>query len=1491
MCPLHPLRVADTSASECRIMIGRRAETPFRCYLAARGVPGDGSRASALFFDRISWALSTTSSPIFFSCRFPGQPSLAYCRKAFRTTLPSTGVRRPLQLHRHYTAQECSSRFASDTSAFQPRPERTTPSRSASVSKHLGTMVSPADAPRREAYESTSRFSADGLELEVVTSRPADSDAVSVVFTRTSGPVQGPDEQLVLHWGVIASPGDDRGVYVRPSDALVPPGAETDLRPGEPSMQSCFSKGAEVALEFAFAERDAPAGIVFLVVVKNENPYRGQWLKGPGGGSFFVDVDAALSKAERVRREEIVLAKEREEEERAKKEEEEKAARAAECDRLMALEAEQRSAREADAAEFIETAKSSGNVFAETVNEYDFGKLHMCAVLPENGSAPPDESGTLEAPAPAKLFVASTLAFGGADVFLHCGVKKAGPGSSGWSAPPVEACPPETEAVDTKAVRTKLVSSGSNGLQTTLFDKLPVGVVGWFGVIHVPEAAEHLRWIKSSSNGGDIYVPLIPKPPLKGLPKGFGISDVAVTAIENIIEREMEYGSWTLMHRYSYGNHLVGAEIDRDLHAWGAVYVWMRYSQIRVLDWSRSYNTQPRQLSAAQLSFVTCLANKYSTMPDIRWLARLVMSCVGRGGSGDLGQRIRDDILAILRHNRGWGHGSMMEQWHQKLHNATDPADVVICDALLAFWNGNGDLGAYWSVLQSNGVTRERLASYHQAVTTEPDFVGHIKDTMVHELGRYGALLRAVHLGTDLHSIVDRCQGLMDGNTRDKVNGFMHARSCGSFIDTIRSCADARETLNSQIIFGGAGDHDRRDLIFLDLALEAEVRRYVESLEGDGHDGTLWSHLVTIRAASRSLKSSEAGLKTEGELERAIHDLQAVIDRVEKQGESHDIGLRAAAALNLLRNVVTEIVDRYENSLGPLARCMGTAFAAEEGIISTFIEESVRGGPAFVLSSLMRKAGGAVRRIAELGPYSVIAPHDQETTGPVVVFHKLRESIGATFKKGTVVIADVCDGDEDVPANTAYVVIGSTVDVLSHVSVRARNEKHGLIACLDGDVLAHLRTLHGCIVKAKLVGDDFTIDVIDERGRMSPSAGVRPVMRRIRSKSGIVTPPSGVQTPPVDLLTQGLLRRRAERGEGKLRSPTKKGHRRTLSSNTLKALEEEKVAISDRQLAAAWAIRPSAFNEDLVGTKALNLQRLVALGIPDWIKTPPSLAIPNGAMRKVFECEANKDLYDQYKTLLEKVKEAKAGDVKLCPKIRELILQLDAPEGLNEALRGVLDDLGCEDLDEALPGAWQAVKGVWASVWNERAHLARQKLRLNVDNVDMAVLCQKVIDADYAFVIHTSNPLTGDENEIYAECVVGLGETLVGNAPGQALGFTVRKDQDLDTVEPIVRSYPSKATALVGGDYIFRSDSNAEDLDGFAGAGLHDSIPLVENKVVDIDYSGERLLSDDDFRINLMRAIAKVGVEVEDAMGGVPQDIEGVYKDGELFVVQSRPQC
>jgi alpha-glucan,water dikinase len=171
----------------------------------------------------------------------------------------------------------------------------------------------------------------------------------------------------------------------------------------------------------------------------------------------------------------------------------------------------------------------------------------------------------------------------------------------------------------------------------------------------------------------------------------------------------------------------------------------------------------------------------------------------------------------------------------------------------------------------------------------------------------------------------------------------------------------------------------------------------------------------------------------------------------------------------------------------------------------------------------------------------------------------------------------------------------------------------------------------------------------------------------------------------------------------------------------------------------------------------------------------------------------------------------------------------------------------------------------------------------------MAVLIQEVVEADYSFVIHTVNPLTDDRDEIFAEVVLGLGETLVGNYPGRALSFTCRKG----TGEPRLLTFPSKSVGLFGSGLIFRSDSNGEDLAGYAGAGLYDSIMLPPSRKVTLDYTGdytgEVLVLDEPFRKDFMSTIASIGTIVEKALGS-PQDIEGAYSKGRYYVVQSRPQ-
>jgi alpha-glucan, water dikinase len=149
--------------------------------------------------------------------------------------------------------------------------------------------------------------------------------------------------------------------------------------------------------------------------------------------------------------------------------------------------------------------------------------------------------------------------------------------------------------------------------------------------------------------------------------------------------------------------------------------------------------------------------------------------------------------------------------------------------------------------------------------------------------------------------------------------------------------------------------------------------------------------------------------------------------------------------------------------------------------------------------------------------------------------------------------------------------------------------------------------------------------------------------------------------------------------------------------------------------------------------------------------------------------------------------------------------------------------------------------------------------------------------------------LQGERDETHGELVTGMGEALVGNHPGRALSFVAKAGQG----SPQLLALPSKREALLAAKdmvtLIARSDSNGEDLQEFAGAGLYDSVPIVEFASVPVDYASSPLLWDAQFREGLLSSLADLGASVEGSFGA-PQDIEGVSSGGKLYVVQSRPQ-
>ena len=84
------------------------------------------------------------------------------------------------------------------------------------------------------------------------------------------------------------------------------------------------------------------------------------------------------------------------------------------------------------------------------------------------------------------------------------------------------------------------------------------------------------------------------------------------------------------------------------------------------------------------------------------------------------------------------------------------------------------------------------------------------------------------------------------------------------------------------------------------------------------------------------------------------------------------------------------------------------------------------------------------------------------------------------------------------------------------------------------------------------------------------------------------------------------------------------------------------------------------------------------------------------------------------------------------------------------------------DLTEDDEACFDAIKQVWASKWSARATYSRRACDIPHKALHMAVLCQQVVAGDYAFVLHSSNPVSKDKDEVMGELCIGLGEALVG---------------------------------------------------------------------------------------------------------------------------------
>ena len=165
-----------------------------------------------------------------------------------------------------------------------------------------------------------------------------------------------------------------------------------------------------------------------------------------------------------------------------------------------------------------------------------------------------------------------------------------------------------------------------------------------------------------------------------------------------------------------------------------------------------------------------------------------------------------------------------------------------------------------------------------------------------------------------------------------------------------------------------------------------------------------------------------------------------------------------------------------------------------------------------------------------------------------------------------------------------------------------------------------------------------------------------------------------------------------------------------------------------------------------------------------------------------------------------------------------------------------------------------AIKKVWASLWNFEAYEARERANVDHSKIFMAVLLQEGINSESSGVMITADPFDNEnKGVIYISAKRGLGIKVV---EGQRIAEQIIYRPRTNAVKVLTRS-------------------------------AEDSLLTFDEKggVKEVPITGDRVVLNDDVVRRLVRAAAAI----KRTFANRDQDIEWAYMKGQIYIVQSRP--
>ena len=595
----------------------------------------------------------------------------------------------------------------------------------------------------------------------------------------------------------------------------------------------------------------------------------------------------------------------------------------------------------------------------------------------------------------------------------------------------------------------------------------------------------------------------------------------------------------------------------------------------------------------------------------------------------------------------------------------------------------------------------------------------------------------------------------------------------------------------------------------------------------------------------------------EKQVENLSLDFDYFIKNIENNNLNRFIMLQIKSIIERGNNISIEICSNLEHlfNLDNLL-FLGNKLSINQRAILVFVESFIRSNIIFQFSKCCDLLMTIIRDYLQLPPFNII--NKGIAQGEFFYFENIEQYNKENIKDNNdkILFIEKSDGTEEIPKNVIGIVLNQDLSQLSHISIRVR--QHGAVFCCVLDT----KVFKNFISKFKNK-DLISFECLDE---------------------------SKINIKKIDSLQKINNDNKKIKNNENISLKENKFEDKRNDKNEENDIETLIYSVKDKKI-------PNT------GSKFEKIKKLYEISEnSNLFSVPYALCIPNTIYKYFFnlfiqensqylsklESTEIKDLdieseifRNHFINYIMKLYEQKNEKIKfILEKINSEFTSLKSNNNLlairsssnlednsGQAGAGLFDSYLNIDLSNE-KDIINHISKVWASLFNSRAIINRKKLNIETKEAKMSVIIMQMTEPVFSYVIHTINPVNKNENEIYIELAIGLGETLAqSNQKGAPYRLIYNRKED-------------KLNILNLSSYNYELEKKT-------------------NKVKIIEYRKQDLTINEDFINNVGKTLGKIGIAIEENVSNdnckIYQDIEGnfVKIGNELnyyFIVQTRPE-